>query len=162
VNNAADIIRDEHRSMGSVLKALLAQVQAARGGQAEADWPLYDAMLGYLEAFPEVMHHPKEDQFLFARLRERHAPSEPVIRQLEREHVEGAASLKAIRTLLQSAQAVADVNGFAAALEDYATFLWHHMDTEERVVLPMARDHLTAEDWAYIDAAFLANRQPRW
>ena len=162
MNTAADIIRNEHRAMASVLKALLAQIAAARSGQAQPDWPLFDAMLGYLEAFPEVMHHPKEDQFLFARLRERYPPSEAVIQQLEREHVEGAASLNAMRALLWSAQAAADVASFAAALDRYATFQWRHMEAEEQVVLPMARDHLSADDWAYIDAAFEANRQPRW
>jgi len=162
MNEAINIIRDEHRSLGSVLKALLTQVTSARSGEAEPDWPLYDAMLGYLEAFPEVMHHPKEDRFLFARLRERHPQSEEVIQSLEREHVEGTAGLRALRTLLTSAKTGNDITTFATALERYANFQWRHMQTEEQVVLPLALDHFTPDDWAYVNAAFQANRQPRW
>ena len=34
------------------------------------------------------------------------------------------------------------------------------MNTEEKQIFPLARTHLTAEDWAAIDAAFLANDNP--
>lgn len=34
------------------------------------------------------------------------------------------------------------------------------MNTEEREVFPLAQKHLNAEDWAAIDAAFLANGNP--
>ena len=34
------------------------------------------------------------------------------------------------------------------------------MDKEEREVLPLAREYLTAEDWAEIDAEFFDNKDP--
>jgi len=47
-------------------------------------------MLDYLQAFPEVMHHPKKDQFLFSRQRIRHPDSAVLLDGLEREHREGS------------------------------------------------------------------------
>lgn len=162
MSRAIDVIRDEHRSMASVLKALQSQVTSARAGTAEPDWPLYEAMLDYLQAFPEVMHHPKEDQFLFAALRRRHAAAAPVIESLEGEHVQGAADLRQLAALVRTARATGAVADFADALDRYARFLWRHMETEEQVLIPLAHQHLTAEDWSAVDAAFDANRQPRW
>ena len=34
------------------------------------------------------------------------------------------------------------------------------MAVEEREILPAAQQHLTASDWAELDAAFAANRDP--
>jgi hypothetical protein len=47
------------------------------------------------------------------------------------------------------------------APERYARFVWD-LGREEGVVLPAAERHLTAEDWAEIDAAFSQNRDPRF
>jgi hemerythrin-like domain-containing protein len=44
----------------------------------------------------------------------------------------------------------------------YATFIWEHLGREESVILPAAERHLTAADWAEIDAAFSENRDPRF
>lgn len=53
--------------------------------------------------------------------------------------------------------------GFAAfrdALEEYIEFEREHARKEERSILPLAREHLTAEDWREIDAAFSSNAHP--
>jgi hypothetical protein len=49
---------------------------------------------------------------------------------------------------------------FEAAAERYVSFYLAHMGTEENLVLPAAQKHLQAQDWAELDAAFLANRDP--
>ena len=49
---------------------------------------------------------------------------------------------------------------FEASVKRYIDFYLTHMGIEENEVLPLAQKHLTAEDWAELDAAFLANRDP--
>ena len=44
----------------------------------------------------------------------------------------------------------------------YAEFLWDHLGREEGVILPAAQRLLLAEDWAAIDQAFAANRDPNF
>ena len=44
----------------------------------------------------------------------------------------------------------------------YAGFLWDHMGREEGVILPAAQRYLLAEDWAAIEPAFGANRDPNF
>lgn len=45
-------------------------------------------------------------------------------------------------------------------LASYIDSEWRHMNTEEKQVFPLAEAHLSAADWAEIEAAFLANDNP--
>ena len=49
---------------------------------------------------------------------------------------------------------------FEQAVERYIDFYLRHMAVEEAEVLPAARRSFTAQDWAELDAAFAANRDP--
>jgi hemerythrin-like domain-containing protein len=162
MSTALAVIRDEHRSMGAVLKSLTTQVAEAAAGTAPADYPLYGAMLDYLQAFPETLHHPKEDQYLFRRLRERCPQSKDLLDDLEAQHASGAKALSSLRSALAEAVKSGDIHPFTAALVAYANFQWSHMREEEDRVLPLAERELSAEDWAFIDAAFAVNRETRW
>src|SRR5207245_8984830 len=49
---------------------------------------------------------------------------------------------------------------FAAAVQAYAEFHWNHMRREEEVLLPLAEQLLTHDDWRAIDAAFSETSHP--
>lgn len=162
MTTAVEIIREEHRSMAAVLKSLLTHAQAAKAGKEPPDWPLYSAMLDYLQAFPEVTHHPKEDQFLFAAIRRKTSAADDALDTLQQQHLEGAERLGNLRSTLEQSRSTDRVSRFAEELEQYAEFQWQHMDIEERKILPLAIETLEAADWVLINAAFAANREPRW
>jgi hemerythrin-like domain-containing protein len=124
------------------------------------------AIVHYLQQFPLRLHHPKEEQHLFARLRERTISCHAELDELQRQHERDAQFVAA---LAQQVQALESADGDAAlrlarTLEDevarYANFLWDHMGREEGVILPAAQRHLQAADWVSIDAAFADNRDP--
>ena len=48
---------------------------------------------------------------------------------------------------------------FAEAFQQYADFYRGHMMLEEDSLLPLVRQHLTAEDWQTVDREFLAEMQ---
>jgi hypothetical protein len=84
---ALAVVRDEHRSLAAVLNVLVRLVDdAAR----PADPELLHAMLFYIEQFPERLHHPKEDAYLFRKLRERTHECDALIAELQLQHVGGA------------------------------------------------------------------------
>ena len=68
---AIEIIRGEHRSLAAVLDAAAFLLGHLRDGRADPDFKLLHAIVQYIEEFPERLHHPKEDQYLFARLKSR-------------------------------------------------------------------------------------------
>ncbi|MBT0963821.1 hemerythrin domain-containing protein [Denitromonas iodatirespirans] len=162
MTQAIDIIKDEHRSMGAVIKGLQAQVSAAQNGDEAPDFFLFGAMLDYIEALPDRVHHPKEDEYLFRFVRLRSAEAAAILDTLEAEHARCAELLAGLRQALGAARDSSDLSGFAAALDHYASFLWAHMRMEEEQILPLAAAHLTDEDWQVIDAAFAANRGGQW
>ena len=61
MHSALTVIRGEHRSLAAVLDGLRYLVHEIREGRIEPDFQLLFAMLDYIDAFPEKLHHPKED-----------------------------------------------------------------------------------------------------
>ena len=160
---AIGIIRDEHRSLAAVLHAWQHLFKDAQGKGARPDAALMQAMVHYIQAFPVALHHPKEDEYLFRKLRERTAEANPELDELERQHVRDEKQVLELAALVDryatGAASVADVE---QAVSHYAQTIWEHMGREEGVILPLAQRHLTDEDWTEINAAFQQNRDPRF
>jgi hemerythrin-like domain-containing protein len=159
---ALTIIRSEHRSIAAVLEGLRYVVDEIGGGRMTPDFVLMNAMLLYIEAFPERMHHPKEDDYLFPALLKRRPDLKAVIDDFEREHAEGRDAINALKRALADFQDKPSTGqpAFAAALARYVDFHWKHMTREEQDVMPAAEQSLTPQDWEPIDAAFGSNEDP--
>ena len=68
---AIAIIQDEHRAITAVVEGLRQLVTGISAGTMAPDHTVLAALFHYIEQFPERLHHPKEDDYLFARLRVR-------------------------------------------------------------------------------------------
>jgi len=158
------IIRDEHRSLAAVIHGLEYLIREARETKAPAPFVLLRAMLHYINAFPETLHHPKEDAYLFRKLRERTAEFNETLDELQRQHVAGHGLVADLELTLAGYEAdpAGGLDAFAAAVERFAESQWQHMNLETKVVMPAAQKHLTADDWAEIAAAFGTNGDPRF
>ena len=156
------ILRDEHRTLAAVLFGLRSLLADIRSGRVAPDFRLLGAMLYYIDTFPERFHHPKEDAFLFRRLRARCQAAHALIERLEDEHRAGQ------RRLLQLCQAftryeqggVPEFYAFDELAASYIAFELAHMRREESELLPLAQQQLTAQDWEEIDHAFLDHADP--
>lgn len=162
MQQAIAIIKDEHQSMGAVLKGLQAHIEAVREGRDKPDFPLFQAMFDYIETIPDRVHHPKEDEYLFRLLRMRSDEANVILDELEGQHNVCATLLASVRKAMSAYRESGELAGFERSLQAYATFLWDHMRKEEEIVLPLAERHLTGEDWEAIHAAFQANRSQAW
>jgi hemerythrin-like domain-containing protein len=152
----------EHSSIAAVLSALSALVREVREHDKRIDPAVFSAILCYLDVFPEREHHRKEETVFFARIRERTHDADAVLDQLGREH---AAGERAIRDLEQAfvryqERGAAEFPAFAAAADAYVGHYLEHMLKEEREVIPIANRVLTDDDWAAVEAAFAAHRDP--
>jgi nucleotide-binding universal stress UspA family protein/hemerythrin-like domain-containing protein len=161
---AIGIIRDEHRSLAAVLHAWLhlGNTSLAAGG-TPLDHQLLRAMVHYIKAFPVALHHPKETEYLFARLRERTVEFNAELDELDRQHERDHEMVEQLEASVESycagKLAVAELD---AAVNRYAHFMWEHMGREESVILPAAQRELTAEDWNALSEAFSHNQDPRF
>lgn len=159
---AMRIVMDEHQSLAAILYAIRYMIGEIRGGRLQPDFKLLQAMVRYLDAYPEKQHHPKENAFLFDLLKQRTDEGAPAIRQLEEEHRLGEERIAVLEAALQAYVdgAPGSLEQFSAAFEAYAAFYRNHMLLEERVILPLVKRHFTAEDWALANAGFQSNPDP--
>ena len=96
-------------------------------------------MLHYIKAFPETLHHPKEDAYLFRKLRARTREFDATLDELERQHVEGHALVEELErsiARLRGGSGKAACRAFAAAVERFATSQMQHMALEAKVIIP--------------------------
>jgi hemerythrin-like domain-containing protein len=158
---AVAVITQEHRSITAVISALEYLAREVAGG-GEPDYEVLTVILDYIETFPNRLHHPKEDRYLFSALRRPSASAAQILDDLEAEHRRGDELTRELRYLLARCRVggAGAKQAFAAAVERYATFHWAHMRKEEDLVLPLAHEALTPGDWEAIDAAFGANDDP--
>jgi hemerythrin-like domain-containing protein len=159
---AIRIIQDEHRALAAVLHGMRYHVREIRERGAAPRFDLLGAMIYYIDAFPERVHHPRESEYLFRFVRARCPEAAPVLDVLEEEHRAGAGHIRALEQALARYQhgGPAEFPAFAAAVEAFGAFQTEHMRREERDILPMARAHLTPADWQVIDAAFTGGAVP--
>lgn len=164
LNTALSIILDEHRSLAAVTHGLRFIVREMREKGIEPDGKLLWAMLYYIDTFPQKLHHPKEEAYLFRRLKMRTRDADKAIMELEEQHRAGAAHVKALEMTLGRYQAGAPGGReeFMTAAETFADEIAVHMALEENVLIPMAKQHLRPEDWIEIAQAFSENGDPRF
>lgn len=158
---ATTIIRDEHRALASVVKGLQFLTQEIQNRGQTPDFPLLRSLVAYIEQFPDKLHHPKEDQYLFPALRQRHPLAAPDLDILEDEHLRGTPlTARVVDSLRQYQADPGRFEAFADAVDEYANFHWAHMSREESVILPLAEKYLMPEDWSSINAAFKSHSDP--
>ncbi len=155
-------IREEHRSISAVLHGLKQLARDAQNAGVKPDFAVFRAMIHYIDEFPEKLHHPKEDRYLFPPLVARMPSVQATVDQLRAEHRESA---RLVRELERSLVFFEDrwpmgAPEFLLAVDAYADFHWRHMRTEEQEILPLAEKNLSPGDWDAIDRAFDANRDP--
>jgi hemerythrin-like domain-containing protein len=164
LNQALAIIHDEHRSLGAVLHGLRFLVREMQVKGTPPDYKLLWAMIYYLDAFSDRLHNPREEAYLFARLRERTHDADEIIATLERQHGESGKHVRHLEQALGHLEAgmPEGLEAFAKAAEKLVEDAWQHMSLEEKIVIPLAKKHLTAADWISIAEAFGENGDPRF
>ena len=160
---ALTTIRDEHRSLAAVIHALQREAHSATTKSEAPNFELLRAMLFYIEHFPERLHHPKEEAYLFLKLSERTNSQDALLAKLRKQHADGERLFAALRAGLASFQnGEISASVISAQVEEIAQGQWDHMWAEENLVLPAASVHLHPEDWKAIAAAFHENADPRF
>lgn len=159
---AVRVIIREHQQLSMVVTGMQRFVKLLGAGADVARPPMFRSMLFYIGEYPEQLHHPKEERYLFARLRHHANDLDKTIDELEEQHAQGKARMRNIEHALTRYELVGE-SAFPVLremVEEYAAFSANHRRLEEEVILPAARQWLTEEDWNELDEAFGANRDP--
>lgn len=156
------IIRAEHRRLAAVINCFTGVLKDIKDRDVDPNFEFLGAVLFYFESFLYQFHHPKEDQYLFPKLRERSEQMGDVLDRLEQEHAEGAGLLKQLHEALDLYRCLPDTGFdlfFKRAIA-YRDFEWRHMNTEEAEVLPKASKILSQADRDELDVVFTDHDDP--
>ncbi len=162
MHQANRIIHDEHQALAAMLHALRSIGTGMKGAGSPREFSLLRAMLFYIDEFPERLHHPKESQLLFPRLRARSSECSATLDRLDDQHVFLETAIRKVERALLAYEQLGESRRetFITTIEQYIANYRGHMQLEETEIMPLAERVLTVEDWDEIDAAFAANRDP--
>ena len=162
MKEAIAILKSEHRSISAVLIGLKHLAEMTQDARFKPEWQVFHSMLRYIDQYPERLHHPKEDEYLFARLVTRAPEAKKLVETLQAEHVQGAKLIRELERKLVFFEGgwPEGAAEFLGAVDAYADFHWKHMRKEETELLHLGEKHLSADDWRAIDRAFKANEDP--
>lgn len=156
------IIRQEHAALSAMLQSIQLLLAQHRRQGTQPDFAVLRAMLFYVDEFPEKRHHRKESELLFPKLRARTPLSRDLLDHLDEDHARGEARIRDLEHDLLAFEMMGEPRraAFEESAEHFVNFYHAHMRQEEEQVLPLAERVLTDADWAELDEAFGANRDP--
>ncbi len=158
---AIRILQNEHANIVKVLAVLEAELKVFHE-LGKLDFDLLFTIIDYIETFPDAVHHPKEERYIFDILAERDPEARPLIDELRRQHEDEFKSIAELRAAVESMsmELLMDKSEFEALVTGYVAFVNEHIRQEEMELFPMAEKSLRAEDWEVIDRAFAENEDP--
>jgi len=161
-NTAIRVIQQEHSCLAAVIKGMQHFTRVIAAGGKAPDLKVFRAMLLYISEYPEKIHHPKEDHYLFAPLRARTHEVDDTIAKLEAQHGQGEHLVRELEHALARYELLGAgaFKEFRELVEQYTSFYFEHMTLEEEIIFPAAKKYLTVEDWTAANSAFGANMDP--
>lgn len=159
---ASQVILDQHASIAAVLRSLSMMIDHGPGDEPERFFDVLQAMLFYIDEFPERQHHPTESNLLFPKLLRLAPELIGVIGALESDHMKGENKVRALQHQLLAWEFLGESRraAFEESARDYVRFYLDHMRREETDLLPAAQKLLSPADWEELDAAFVAEPDP--
>ena len=145
-----------HQVFRSSFAAAPAFVASTRGDDARrsliADY--YANLLAFLE-----VHHEGEEQLVFPQLTERAPDSRALVARMAAQHADVVRMLNDAKAAQASWVKHGDDAAVAAAdsLVALAEALQTHLDEEEALILPLAEEHLSMEEWGALPGHGMAN-----
>lgn len=159
---AVRVIRAEHDALAAMLRTLPLLLDAQRRAGTTPDFGALRAMLFYVDEFPERLHHKKESELLFPKLRALAPDLRETLNDLEADHGQGERAIRELQHTLLAWEQMGEARRekFELQLKTYTARYLRHMRREETEILPRAAAVFSAADWVELDEAFGSHQDP--
>jgi hemerythrin-like domain-containing protein len=149
----------------AALLSRLAEHVRKQGADEDAQVTAASIRRYFNEAAPR--HHEDEEVDMFPRLRERlNAERDStvldVLDQVEADHLEMAGLWKRLDAVLADISSGRNTALEQPLIDRFATMYRHHIDAEERVLLPVLKKVLGKSDWQAVGRAMAERRGLEW
>jgi len=149
----------------AALLGRLAEHLGTQGADEDAQVTATSIRRYFNEAAPR--HHEDEEVDMFPRLRERLDAERDrtvldVLDQVEADHLDMAGIWKRLDALLAEIARGKAITLERTLIDRFATMYRHHIDAEERVLLPALKKALGKNDWQAVGRAMAERRGLEW
>lgn len=154
-------IETEHRNLARVLKSLEAIAERAGSAQRDDDIDRLFDICQYVRVFPDAIHHPKEDRYVFGPLRTEVPEHHELLDKVQGQHEACTEHTERLYLTVQAyAEGKATPETLKQVVRDYLHFQFEHMRLEEREVLPLAEKFLDPKILTGASRAFASHGDP--
>lgn len=161
MNAILDSLHQDHKNFAKLLGFLSEQLERVQH-EGIPDFELLLDVVDYIESYPDLVHHPKED-IIFARYLETHDDGNAqIVMALMEDHRELKGMTAALRSSLEGIlhDAPLERESLAQQLAGFLDRQWKHLNAEEADVFPMLQRVLSQEDWEAVVAEFPEKADP--
>jgi len=145
-------LHKDHIHLEKVFKILDQQVELL-SSDASPDYYLMADITNYIQHYPDLIHHPKED-LVYDILKQRNKEAAEVVEQLQNEHLTLPSETIKLHKLLEkviSSVLLVSREEIQNQVKDFLDNERKHMDLEEEIIYPLIKGTLTEEDWSNLE-----------
>jgi len=145
-------LRRDHANFTRLLD-LLEQELATLGEGGTPDFELMLDMVDYIENYPDMIHHPRED-LIFSYYLERHDEKADAVKAMMREHRDLKAMTDELNEEIDGLlhDAIVPRERLARQLREFIRVQRRHLEREEADLFPLVERRLDPGDWERIEA----------
>ena len=146
-----ETLHTDHIHIDRLLRLLSAQMDILHDG-GTPDYQMLTEIVDYVEHYPDLVHHPKEDLMFTTYLAHNDERRED-IESLMEEHKTLLLLTKDFKELLEEVMddAIISRDEVENAGRDYIRRQRNHLNSEEAEIFPLINRTLTEEEWKYIE-----------
>lgn len=154
-------LRNDHRNLSRLMDLLTEQLDIIQG-EGKPDFELIMDVVEYVDTYPDLVHHPREDA-LFERYLERYDDGlRGSIEVLMEEHRHLRDLTSALRMSVDGVlhDSPLEREAFIGQLAAFIARQRRHIDMEEGEVFPALEQRLSEEDWQAAEERVPAKADP--
>ena len=140
-------LHQDHIHIARLLDVMDMHLKLFEEGE-KPDYVLMMDVMQYMTHYPDLFHHPIEN-LVFKKLIERDSGSRLLVKELTNQHetlaTRGAEFLDILRSVVEEQMVSRET--LESKGKEYVQMLRRHADVEEGQAFPLARKHLTEQDW---------------
>lgn len=161
MSSVTEIIRAQHRDFAQVLKALETIANGPLEERRSEDLAQLFDICHYARVFPDKLHHPDEEQYVFGPLRDVAPDHREMIDEIRAEHDRADSLTGRLHdgiTAFDKNQC--DAETLRHTIRTYLDFQFEHMRKEENTLLPLVEHALEKDQYHAATRAFAKHADP--
>lgn len=153
MHSILDSLHRDHKNFARLLDFLSEQLALIQS-EGLPDMELLLDIVGYIESYPDLVHHPTEDTIFTHFLTKHDGADAAIVEYLMDEHRQLRELTAALRSTLDGIlhDTPLQRESLAQQLNEFIDRQWKHLNAEESAVFPLLDRTLSEEDWRAIAA----------